>query len=425
MSPIRVLIVAEHASPHFGGEAILPLHYFQELRLLGVEAWLIVHERSKSGLDEAIGFSERNRVFYSKDTLAHRCLWFIGRAMPPVIKDVFIRAPMHALTQTMQRKLVKKIVRDMRIDIVHEPIPVSPRQPSMMFGVGAPVLIGPMNGGMTFPPAFRHLESRIERITSRVVKVISPLLNHLIPGKRRAAKLLVANERTRLALPVDLGLTAKIISENGVDLSLWKFTDKSVGGEETREVTYIFIGRLVMLKGIDILIDAFKLVIDSGRLSRLVVIGDGNQAEALQQRVSALGIDHCVTFLGFLSQQECSKQLGDADILVFPSLHDCGGAVVLEAMASGKPVIATNWGGPSDYITQDCGVLIMPSARDQMVNDFADAMIKLADSPIDRKNMGKHGRQRVESEFDWKVKIQHILAVYCQLVSASNGRTIC
>ncbi len=54
----------------------------------------------------------------------------------------------------MQRKIVRDLVAEHGVDVVHEPIPVSPRQPSLMCEVGARVVIGPMNGGMNYPPAF-------------------------------------------------------------------------------------------------------------------------------------------------------------------------------------------------------------------------------------------------------------------------------
>ncbi len=67
-----------------------------------------------------------------------------------------------------------------------------------------------------------------------------------------------------------------------------------------------------------------------------------------------------IQFAGWLSQSDCKVRLNAADCLVLPSLFECGGAVVLEAMALGKPVIATAWGGPLDYLDADCGILVQP-----------------------------------------------------------------
>jgi hypothetical protein len=96
----------------------------------------------------------------------------------------------HLVTQFMQRRAARSL-EQYKIDIVHEPTPVTPRLPSMMYGLGVPVVIGPMNGNMSYPPGFRS------RSFVPVARRLTDLANYLIPGKRRAEVLLVANERTR------------------------------------------------------------------------------------------------------------------------------------------------------------------------------------------------------------------------------------
>ena len=99
-------------------------------------------------------------------------------------------------------------------------------------------------------------------------------------------------------------------------------------------------------------------------------------------------------------------------MLVLPSLYECGGAVVLEAMAVGLPVIASNWGGPADYLDADCGILVSPKSRAQFVDDLGAAMLKLAGDAELRMKMGRAGRRRVEECFDWERKVDRILEIY-------------
>src|SRR5688500_9946906 len=77
----RVLVVAEHASAVFGGEAILPLHYFSFLRKRGIEAWMIVHERTRSELLARFP-NDADRLHFVVDTDAHRALWRGVTALP-------------------------------------------------------------------------------------------------------------------------------------------------------------------------------------------------------------------------------------------------------------------------------------------------------------------------------------------------------
>ena len=86
--------------------------------------------------------------------------------------------------------------------MIHQPIPVSPKLPSSLHGFGVPVVIGPMNGGMTYPPGNEDHESALARCFIAVPRQIAVAMYVMFPGKRRASALLVANARTPGALPV-------------------------------------------------------------------------------------------------------------------------------------------------------------------------------------------------------------------------------
>src|SRR5205085_7085741 len=110
----------------------------------------------------------------------------------------------------------------------------------------------------------------------------------------------------------------------------------------------VYVGRLVDWKRVDLLIHACAKL--SGRLNfNLDVVGDGPLRAALEEQVRHSSLTGHVRFHGRLPQATAADTLRKADALVLPSMRECGGAVVLEAMASGVPVIAANWGGPADY----------------------------------------------------------------------------
>ena len=85
-----------------------------------------------------------------------------------------------------------------------------------------------------------------------------------------------------------------------------------------------------------------------------------------------------MTFAGFLSQGECAERLAASHALILNSLWECGGAVVLEAMAMQLPVIASDWGGPADYLDETCGILVTPTPRHDFATRLADAIITLS-----------------------------------------------
>ena len=277
------------------------------------------------------------------------------------------------LNQLIQRGMVKRLVEEQRINVVHQPIPVSPKAPSFISGLSVPVIIGPMNGGMDYPSAFRGAESLFTRITVFLGRSSANLVNSLIPGKRNASVLLVANERTRLALPT--GGRGKVlqIPENGVDLNIWTLPPPA-SPRQSSSPRFVFIGRLVDWKRLDFVLRAIAEIPDG----ELIVIGDGPMRQAWTALAQNLGISGRVHWMGWRPQPECAGILHGATALVLPSIYECGGAVVLEAMACGTPVIATAWGGPAEYLNPSCGFLIDPATPETILQGFVQAMRRLA-----------------------------------------------
>lgn len=402
----NVLIVCEHASSAFGGEAMLPLNYFLLLSKRLPLVCLLTHERTRKNIESIDGVNH-DCVFYIPDTWAHKFLHKLGRYLPPRIAVITTATLMHLITQGYQWWLARSIISAKAIDIVHEPAPVSPKQPSMMFGLGVPVVIGPMNGGMTFPPAFAFMASKAERTLYFVARIFSNLYNLLIPGKFFAAKLLAANQRTVQALPYfKMGEVQQLV-ENGVFQSKLITNRRPVVDKNAVQVLYL--GRLVDWKAIDIAIDAVAGCKYPG--VSLMIVGDGEDRVRLEQHAQQVPQGK-VRFVGAVSHEQVQDYYDQADIFVLPSVRECGGAVVLEAMARGLPVVATNWGGPADYITEESGVLVDPVSREYMVQEFSKQIDALAFSPQLRETMGAAALTHVKENFVWENKIDKILEIY-------------
>ena len=90
-------------------------------------------------------------------------------------------------------------------------------------------------------------------------------------------------------------------------------------------------------------------------------------------------------------------------------------------MAAGRPVIATRWGGPADYLDPSCGVLVPPDSREGLIAGLAAAMIRLAGDPELRRRMGAAGRRKALDLYSWDRKAEAILAIYRRVLSRSKG----
>ena len=407
---MRICIVADNASARFGGESVLPLHYFRQFRRRGVEVWLVAHDRCRAELESLLP-EERDRMRFVPDTAVHRMLFRLSGLLPRRVAESTAGLAMLMYTQWTERDVVRQLIREHGVDVLHQPAPVAPSYPSMFFGLGQPLIIGPMNGGMDFPPAFRSAESLASRIFVGLARSFTSMANRLLPGKRNAAVLLVANPRTAAALPA--GCRGRVVElvENGVDLSTW---DVSCQPEQRVPNCFIFLGRLVDWKALPILFEAMTHV----PAATLDVIGDGPMRAAWTSEARRLGVGDRVRFLGWQSQQECARALTSATALVLPSLYECGGAVVLEAMAMARPVIATDWGGPADYLDAATGFLISPASRDAMIAGFAEAMQRLMDNPELATRMGVAARQKVLEKFTWQMKIDRMLEIYTSVLKS-------
>jgi glycosyltransferase involved in cell wall biosynthesis len=418
---MRICIVADNASARFGGEAILPLHYFRQLRQRGIEVWLVAHDRVRAEL-EALLPDEIDRMRFVSDSAIHRLLFRLSGFLPRRIAESTLGLVMLMYTQWTERAVVRQLIREHGIDVLHQPAPVAPSYPSMFFGLERPLIIGPMNGGMDYPPAFRSADSLLSRIFVALARPLTTIANLLLPGKRDAAVLLVANQRTAAALPAGYrGRVVKLV-ENGVDLSTWKLNtgDVSFSSKQRTPNRFVFIGRLVDWKALPIVFEAMTQVPEA----MLEVIGDGAMRQAWQQEAERLGLGDRVHFRGWQSQQECAEALASATALVLPSLYECGGAVMLEAMAMARPVIATDWGGPADYLDSETGFLIPPESHEALVAGFAEAMQRLIGDPELPARMGAKARQKLVARFTWQMKIDRILEVYGSVITPRPTRPI-
>ncbi|MCC7147430.1 MAG: glycosyltransferase family 4 protein [Phycisphaeraceae bacterium] len=441
---LRVAIVADHASSRFGGEAALPLHYFRVLTKRGVPTWLVVHERVRGELRERFP-EQRERICFVADRWWHRGLYKISQVLPARLAYFTTGLAMRLLTQGQQRKIVRELIKREGVSIVHQPMPVSPLEPSLLFGLGVPVVIGPLNGAMSYPRGFRHLGGLSTRVMERVGRWLLNGLNVVIPGKRQAEVVLVANPRTQKGLPWGAKRRAEELVENGVDFALFQprtgtadregekkkgESEISVGegfgrgdlrspakqietsgGASGGGVKFVFLGRLVDWKCVDILLEAFA-GLPKDLAAQLHLIGDGPERARLEAMRGQLGLTDRVTFWGWLSQEQCAARLREMDVLVLPSVLECGGAVVLEAMATGLAVISVEWGGPADYVDASCGVLVRPDSPAALRESLSGAMARLGRSPQLRQEMGQKGRRKVEEIFDWERKVDRILTIY-------------
>ena len=253
-------------------------------------------------------------------------------------------------------------------------------------------------------------------------------VHHQLLGQRilhRASKVLATSwdyARASRLRPL-LSERPSLVEEmpNGVDARRFR---PDVDGTDVRaryglrptDLVVLFVGaldRAHYFKGVDVLLEALVRLPD-GRV-RLLIVGDGNLRAAYQRQAMTLGLGEQVVFCGRVSDAELPAHYACCDLSVLPSTTrgEAFGVVLLEAMASGKPVIASNLPGVRSVVHDGAdGYLVEP--RD--AKDLANKLRLLQDDPQRRREMGAHGRARVEARYDWPRIIPRLERVYTEVL---------
>lgn len=169
----------------------------------------------------------------------------------------------------------------------------------------------------------------------------------------------------------------------------------------------LFVGRLTPIKGLRVLLEAFAAVHAARPNLSLTLVGDGDDRAHLERLAAPLG--GAVTFLGYRSQAEVARALGDADALVLPSFAEGLPVVLMEALAAGRPVIATRVAGVGELVEDGVSGLLVHAGD---VGGLGRAIRRLAEDPALRLRMGQAGRRMVRAEFDVRVEAARIARLF-------------
>jgi len=179
-----------------------------------------------------------------------------------------------------------------------------------------------------------------------------------------------------------------------------------------------WIGRMTAVKRTDDVLVAFKQLRDGGVDACLCMVGDGPDRVQLERRAHELGVVKDTLFLGY--QEEVAPFYAAFDALVLPSSNEGTPVSAIEALAAGRPVVATRVGGVPDVVQEgEDGFLVEPGATDEL----ADRLARLAHDPELRERMGRAGRERVLPRYAVERLVDDVDRLYRSLLSEVGART--
>ena len=236
----------------------------------------------------------------------------------------------------------------------------------------------------------------------------------------RAERLLAISEHgaailRRLGAPPE----GTLVHHMGVDVA--RFAPRAGDSSDPRLLRVLSIGRLVPKKGFADGIDAFARVLRKGVIARYDIIGDGPERHALERKIAAAGLQSAVCLRGAAGEDAVRDALRQADVLLVPSVtapdgdHEGIPVVIMEALASGIPVVATSHGGIPEIVRDGTSGILAP---EHDVDALAAGLERLAADHALRERMGSAGREIVATDFDAGIQNERL-----ELLLAGLART--
>ncbi|WP_395741445.1 glycosyltransferase family 4 protein [Prosthecobacter sp.] len=411
---IRPLIIAEAANPTLTSAALVGWSCAKAIASQTdahiVTEWRNREDFLRAGMVEGRDFTAINnrRLQHLSWSLATKLSrkgsfsWSLYAALSNLVYPFFERKLWHAF---------KSRLRDGEFDLVHRLLPLSPTTTSWIAPrlktIGVPFVLGPLNGGVPWPKGFEDLRKQ-ERDGAGRLRALCRFSSGL-KRTREASNAIIAASRTTLnEIPVNLRERCVFIPENAVDLKKFPLTPKT---DTSNTLRLSFVGRLVALKGVDMLIAAAAPLIRSGEV-QLDIIGEGPERGRLEALLQKENITTGVRMEGWVPHAQLGARLRESDLFVFPSIREFGGGVVLEAMALGIPSVVLDHGGPPELVPPGTGYVLPMTTREDIVTRLRVLLTELKDDPEQVRSVGELAQAHVRKFYSWEAKAVQIHEVY-------------
>ena len=199
-----------------------------------------------------------------------------------------------------------------------------------------------------------------------------------------------------------------------IDLEIYQSEAESYPASLGNEIRLLFVGRLELIKGLDYLLEAMRVLIRLDKKIKLFIVGSGSHAKAFQDMAQSYGLGSQVNFLGPIHDDKALRRMYlESSIFVLPSVMDWCPVVVLEAWALGVAVISTKTGSYAQAATHLKNIYFIPSKDPDSI---VDAVLVLLEDEKLRKRIAEGGKMLVEQEFSAKAISAKVSRIYREVI---------
>ena len=285
-----------------------------------------------------------------------------------------------------------------------------------------PYVRGPGGGAHRTPKGFEKEYTVGGRIWEKIRAIGQWFLRRdpfFARGHGRASAILVCNQASIAAVPSNWSKKVHLFPVTGVTSE--DLAPEPTTGNTGQPFRVLSAGSLIRVKGFSLAIKAFKEFSDRHPDAEFDIIGSGPEGPRLRSLIQETSLDSKVHLVPHMPRGELLSNMESHDVFLFPSLRDGGGAVVIEAMAAGKPVVCLDTGGPVLHITGDWGFKIVPRSPDDAVRELASALEQLYNDEDLRSRMGKAARKRAEMVYHWDRLGEQLMNIYEESLEAGGN----
>jgi len=392
----RILLSAYACEPDKGSEPGVGWLWATQLASLGHEVYVITRTSNRAAIEEALRLQRPPHLNFVYCDLNRWALQW--KRLPGAIYFYCL------LWQWLAYRCARRLTNKLQFDCVQHVTFVSLRVPSFMGLLGIPFYLGPVSGGERVPWQLRRAMSwkaqifELLRDFGNAAVRCDPVMRAMF---HRAERIYLTSDDSLNLVPsayrhkcvvqlavglsrMQLGLCARRIAPHG------------------QKLRCLYVGRLLEWKGLRLTLRAMACLKAQDVPSELTIIGEGPAFRKLQRQAQKLGISERLHWTGALPNDAVQRQYSRHHVLLFPSLRDSGGMVVLEALAHGVPVICADLGGPAAIVTGECGRVVSTNDKTdaQVAKHIADHLHHLARNRglLERLSIGAR-RRAWEFEF--------------------------
>ena len=400
-----ILLSAYACEPGRGSEPGIGWHWATRLARAGHEVQVLTRANNRQAIESAVADDPvTNLRFAYCDLSPWMCRW---KHYSGLLATLY-----YVLWQWQAYKVARRLCHESHFDVVHHITFGVFRHPSFMAFLGLPFIFGPVGGGETAPWRLRKtfpLRGRVidlARDFANWVVRVDPLMAAVF--KRSAATLCKTGETLR-SIPARFRDKCLMQIEVGTDerpaLPRRKPRDDA-------RFRVLYVGRLVYWKGLQLGLTAFERFHRLHPGATLTVIGSGPDGAWMHELTRRLDIGEAVHWIPQMAHAAVLRAYADHDALLFPSLHDSSGNVVLEALSAGLPVVCLDAGGPAVLVDESCGFKVCPEEPRQVVEDLARALATLAANPVLAQALSEGARRRAREHFSWTLQVSRMEQLY-------------